>query len=249
MGEAKEPASMAASLIAAAIALLPLRAWAATVLIWPIDPAIEAGRAGTELWLENRGSSDVVLQVRVLSWSQEEGREVHSEQDEVLASPPMVKVVPGVRQLVRLVMAKPEPREREGAYRVIVDEIPAVTGKPAEKQTATALRFRMRYSIPLFVAPKQSGAMATQPQLSCRLNPGGRRIRLTNTGTVHARLADAVLDSANGSVPLAQGLLGYVLPGSIMEWAVPGKATSSGTLLAKVNGNAKQVALGACMPL
>ncbi|CDO35420.1 Type I pilus usher pathway chaperone CsuC [Novosphingobium sp. KN65.2] len=251
MGEAKSPKGFAAFLVASALAVLPLRAPAATVMIWPIDPVIGEGRGGTELWLENRGAADVVLQIRVMRWTQEAGSDVHSDQDEVLASPPMVKVGPGVRQLVRLVAGEPLPRDRERAYRVIVDEIPAVADRPEEMQTATALRFRMRYSIPLFLAPekgkdKREPAM---PQVSCRLIDQGRTVQLANSGSMHARLADAVLDAGQETVPIAPGLLGYVLAGSTMEWAVPGKPATTGALRAKVNGDAKQVALGACKPI
>jgi len=250
MGEARSPEDVTALLIAVVLAVLPLRALAATVLIWPIDPVIVEGRAGTELWLENRGAADVVLQIRVMHWTQEARSDVHSEQDEVLASPPMVKVGPGVRQLVRLVLGEPLPRDREAAYRVIVDEIPAVTDRPEQTRTATALRFRMRYSIPLFVAPDQNKNKrdSAAPQLSCKLVDRGRTVRLINAGPVHARLADVDLDTGKSTVSIGPGLLGYVLAGSTMEWAVPGNPVTSGTLRAKVNGHAKQVALGACMP-
>lgn len=39
---------------------------ASSVLVWPIFQTIESHEKGSELWLENRGSSPVNLQLRVL---------------------------------------------------------------------------------------------------------------------------------------------------------------------------------------
>ncbi|MBF4190273.1 molecular chaperone, partial [Serratia ureilytica] len=43
---------------------------AASILIWPIDPVIEDNQQATALWLENRDSKPVYMQIRVLGWQQ-----------------------------------------------------------------------------------------------------------------------------------------------------------------------------------
>ncbi|KHL74626.1 molecular chaperone, partial [Pseudomonas putida] len=45
------------------LASLPVGA-ATSVLIWPIDPVLEADQKAGALWLENRGSAPASLQVR-----------------------------------------------------------------------------------------------------------------------------------------------------------------------------------------
>ena len=47
------------------LASLPAGA-ATSVLIWPIDPVLEADQKAGALWLENRGTEPANLQVRVI---------------------------------------------------------------------------------------------------------------------------------------------------------------------------------------
>lgn len=244
------------SITAAALAVvlqlstLPASANAATVRIWPIDPAIEASSKGTVVWLENRGGSDTVLQIRVMRWSQDGGSDVHAEQDEIQASPPMVRIAPGVRQMVRLVDSGRRPRQGEQAYRILVDEVPAVTREQRDTPVASAIRFRMRYSVPLFVAGKDVPAKTqwSSPaavSLSCTISPDGKAVTVRNHGPIHARLADAAFGPEGSRTPLAQGLLGYVLADSGMTWSAPSDLHADGILQATVNGR-KQVTIGAC---
>lgn len=38
---------------------------ASSVLIWPIDPVLEADQQASALWLENRGTETANLQIRI----------------------------------------------------------------------------------------------------------------------------------------------------------------------------------------
>ncbi|SUI68229.1 Uncharacterised protein [Serratia marcescens] len=59
---------------------------AASILIWPIDPVIEDQQQATALWLENRDSKPVYMQIRVLGWQQTAGKDDYSNQSDVIAS-------------------------------------------------------------------------------------------------------------------------------------------------------------------
>lgn len=231
---------------------LPQPAVAASVLIWPLNPIIEPGRNGAVLWLENRGQSDVVLQIRVMRWSQEQGGDLYSAQEEVLASPPMVRIVPKARQLVRLVLADAYTRQGEQAFRVIVDEIPTSMDNGGEAGGGAKLQFRMRYAIPLFVYDQTFGsgrkpaAALEGGVLSCTFNAARRSISISNGGNMHARLTNVVFEDDQISRPLSPGLLGYVLPGSKMEWPLPDGFKARGTLKAIVNDSEKQVTFDTC---
>ena len=91
---------------AALLALLlggPAQA-ASVVLIWPINPAIEADQLATALWLENRGKQPVTLQVRVLGWSQADFQDVYRNQQAVIPQPALRQGragPPATGQLVR----------------------------------------------------------------------------------------------------------------------------------------------------
>ncbi|PZP24262.1 fimbrial biogenesis chaperone [Pseudomonas kuykendallii] len=228
---------------------------ATSVLIWPINPVIEGEGSGVALWLENRGDAPVKLQTRVLDWKQQGFADQLGAQQGVVASPPIISVEPGKRQLIRLIRRQPAPPGVEQAYRVLVDELIPEGGSQGDK---AGVQFQMRYSVPLFVygaglaAPKDGAAIADDKAAAVALSyrvesEGGRRwLRLHNAGSVHARLSEVRLVQGGKAVPVAEGLLGYVLPGADMRWLMP-EAVQSGafTLEARVNERSDPQTIGA----
>ncbi|VVQ12193.1 molecular chaperone [Pseudomonas fluorescens] len=223
---------------------------ASSVLIWPIDPVLEADQQASALWLENRGSETANLQIRVFGWSQSGFAEQYQNQRDVIGSPPVAKIEPGQKQLVRLTRTKDVPPGQELAYRIIIDEIPSAQPATADGgKTAAAIRFQMRYSVPLFAYgaglwSKEDSTRARDPkgvglpQLSWRTVAvdGKPYVEVRNQGAVHARLTDVTIKQAGQSKPLAEGLLGYVLPGAVMRWPAPTPLTNDSALQVRVNG-------------
>jgi fimbrial chaperone protein len=223
---------------------------ASSVLIWPIDPVLEADQQASALWLENRGDETANLQIRVFAWSQSGFDDQYQNQRDVIGSPPVAKIEPGQKQLVRLTRTKDVPPGQELAYRIIIDEIPSARPPTTEEgKTAAAIRFQMRYSVPLFAYgaglwgkedttrqrdPKGIGL----PDLSWRtVTVDGRPyVEVRNQGAVHARLTDVALKQGGQTKPLVAGLLGYVLPGAIMRWPAPGPVAGEPALQVRVNG-------------
>lgn len=217
------------SLIAAVLLLLsPVAALAAnSVLIWPIDPKIPAEDKAAELWLENRGDATTLMQVRVFGWQQQNGQEQFQTQQNVVASPPLVRIEPGQRQLVRLIKQAPLPASAENAYRVLLDEIPT---PQAHGDNQAGLNLQMRYSVPLFAYGDGLTPEAAKPQLSWRIAQvaGKSTLEVTNRGPGHARLSNVYLNDRR----VAEGLFGYVLPNSTQQWPLPFAAGNSGELRA-----------------
>ncbi|ROO07924.1 molecular chaperone [Pseudomonas fluorescens] len=226
---------------------------ASSVLIWPIDPVLEADQQASALWLENRGSETANLQIRVFGWSQSGFAEQYQNQRDVIGSPPVAKIEPGQKQLVRLTRTKDVPPGQELAYRIIIDEIPSAQPATADGgKTAAAIRFQMRYSVPLFAYgaglwSKEDSSRARDPkgvglpQLSWRTVAvdGKPYVEVRNQGAVHARLTDVAIKQTGQSKPLAEGLLGYVLPGAVMRWPAPGPLAGESALQVRVNGAAQ----------
>jgi fimbrial chaperone protein len=226
---------------------------ASSVLIWPIDPVLEADQQASALWLENRGSETANLQIRVFGWSQSGFAEQYQNQRDVIGSPPVAKIEPGQKQLVRLTRTKDVPPGQELAYRIIIDEIPSAQPATADGgKTAAAIRFQMRYSVPLFAYgaglwSKEDSTRARDPkgvglpQLSWRTVAvdGKPYVEVRNQGAVHARLTDVAIKQAGQSKPLAEGLLGYVLPGAVMRWPAPAPLNNDSALQVRVNGAAQ----------
>lgn len=195
---------------------------ASSVLVWPIFQTIESHEKGSELWLENRGSTPVNLQLRVFAWDQKASADTYADQRDVVASPPFTTVAPGQRQLVRLMRVASVAAGIEKSYRIVIDEIPqAQPVSPADKNSA-GLKMRMRYVLPLFtygqgiVPLKNDGpAEAVRTTLRWSLSQQNNRqaLCIDNTGNQHARLSTVYWANANGKgqIPQANGLLGYVL--------------------------------------
>ncbi|MBN3787163.1 molecular chaperone [Burkholderia sp. Ac-20353] len=227
---------------------------AASVMIWPIDPVIESDQRAAALWLENRDTKPVTLQVRVLGWREEGGEDLYSEdQTRVAGSPPMTTVPPGKRQLIRLTRTADVAPGTEDAYRVLIDEIPQPDEDAAQagNQASLGVKFQMHYSIPLFVygagltanksAERPRGsAPAAQPELSWHVaQDGGKRwLVIANRGAVHARITQVVFDTQGERSDVTRGLLGYVLPGAQMRWMLPDgiRTGAHARLIATING-------------
>jgi fimbrial chaperone protein len=246
---------------AAAVAVLMIFSAAAragaSLLIWPLDPTIEAGRKAGVLWLENAGNSAVTLQIRVFAWDQQNHEDAFVDQNVIVATPPFATIEPGKKQLVRLTLTAPVAAGEERAFRILIDEIPLA--QPAE---SSGLRFQMRYSLPLFAygqglwrkeEGRQSGAMRAEPALSWTLveEGGTKYVQVRNSGRGHARLSQVrfvggirdATSAGNGDIDVATGLLGYVLPGRTMRWPVPAGELAGRQLQAQLEANARPVVL------
>jgi len=220
---------------------------AATILLWPIDPWLSAETKATELWIQNQGNSATTMQVRIVRWKQEGGYERYSAQQDVVASPPIVTIGKGSKQLIRLIKQGTVLMGVEQAYRIIVDEIPQ---PDAKADPAIGLKLQMRYSIPLFVYGQgiptiKEGAhhaLVDTKNLSWRVaQEGGQPVlEVRNQGDVHVRLSQVALEQGGQKRTIAEGLLGYVLPHSARSWPVPAGVRQPNQMSAQINARDTQ---------
>lgn len=220
---------------------------AATILLWPIDPWLSAETKATELWIQNQGNSATTMQVRIVRWKQEGGYERYSAQQDVVASPPIVTIGKGSKQLIRLIKQGTVPMGVEQAYRIIVDEIPQ---PDAKADPAIGLKLQMRYSIPLFVYGQgiptiKEGAhhaLVDTKNLSWRVAQDGGQpvLEVRNQGDVHVRLSQVALEQGGQKRTIAEGLLGYVLPHSARSWPVPAGVRQPNQMSAQINARDTQ---------
>jgi fimbrial chaperone protein len=165
--------------------------------------------------IRNTGDKPIDVQTRVMRWTQEAGKESLDEAEDVVASPPMTTLRPGANYAVRVVRTAKSGLSGEEAYRVLVDQLPDANGT-----RGTVVALVMRHSIPVFLSDGQGGAPKVSWQVGAR---NGRMVlRATNTGTRRLRLAQVSVKLNDGrKISFGNGLLGYVLAGSSMEWVSP----------------------------
>lgn len=225
---ASQPGRLAA--LALTLCALPAPVLASGLQVEPVTVTLRE-RSGI-IWLTNSGSEPIQAQVRTYRWSQGPQGETLDPSEDLIASPPMVRIPAGGRQVVRLVSSG--AASCEDTYRLKIDELPGQT--PA----TSGLRYVLHYSVPVFVTRRECAQAA--PNLSWRLVPASRGIQLQveNSGTAHAQLAQASFVKRDGHrIELSPGLMGYVLPGSRMDFTLappPEAFDGGGTLELLVNG-------------
>lgn len=166
----------------------------------------------SSLTLDNRGTDEISLQVRIFEWSQIDGEDQLTPAADVVASPPAVRIPAGGSQTIRVARTGGSAVEGERSYRLWIDELPQAA-PPA--QSGGRVDVRMRYDLPLFF--RDRGA---EPQLSWRAYRSGDAlvVEAENRGSGRARIQGLRIEGAGGELSFGAGLNGYVLPGAAQRW-------------------------------
>lgn len=191
------------------------RSLAAQLRVEPVLLELNAPAAAGSLTLRNDEAVDVVVQTRVLRWSQAGGKESLEPTTDVVASPPTVKLAPGADYVVRVVRVSKRPVRAEESYRVVVDQLPNV-----RRQQARAINLLIRHSIPVFFRNPQ----LSPSSVSWSLGYEGDKLVVvaSNSGDERLRIASLRLrDAAGTTVSFGAGLVGYALGQSSMSWIAP----------------------------
>lgn len=226
----------------------------------PTSLSLAASQNADGIWLSNTGDTALHAQVRVYAWTQQAAADQLDPSRGLAISPPMLELAPGARQLVRVIRVGAPPSGNEAAYRIVVDELPldepakpvAADAAPASAASKGALKFVLRYSIPVFIAPVGDTAIA--PKLSASLHRDGAKptLEVANSGSMHVQLGNLIfVDSAGKRSELVPGLLGYVLPGQTMRWPIDVPAATfapGGSLQSRINGEASERSLAPVDP-
>ena len=179
-------------------------------------------------------------------------------------------IPPGKRQMVRLVAVHHLPVDKETAYRVLIDELPAPSESKANEmggnETGMGIRLSVRYAIPLFLyggnaLPYRPGKTVLHSAQGKPVPPAitwqtarsgnGHRLVMRNGGKGHARITAVRWGTAQsaglkeaGDISINEGLLGYVLPDSQMHWDLEQPPPENPVLRATINGEETLVPRG-----
>lgn len=199
----------------ALVAFVCVSASAATLQISPVNVEFAARQNAIGLTLTNPGDTPVYGQIRIYSWTQEDGEDKLTPTDAIAASPPILRIDGGGAQVVRLVRIVNTPPAQEQSYRMLVDELPE-PGQPVK----SGIAIRMRYSVPVFVMPLKA---PPKPDLRFTLKrvDGDWHLEAENLGGTRAQIgASTLVDTAGKPHPLTNGLLGYALAGQRRQFKV-----------------------------
>lgn len=209
--------SLPLAAFAVALALCQSAA-AASLQVQPAKVEVLAPGAASTISLRNEGNGPITVQIRMFSWTQSRGAETLTPTEAVAASPPAVRLAPGVEQVVRIVRVDGRPVAGEEAYRMIVDQLP-----DGSAPKSGAVNLLMRYSIPVFFTQPRG----SEPQVKWAISKRDGRVVVSarNLGDRHLRVSQLSLRDAKGrEISFGKGLVGYALGRSTMSWSAPAAA-------------------------
>lgn len=198
--------------------LMTAQSYAAALQVSPTTVNFKTNDKATPLWLSNTGTESLKGQVRIYQWEQHQNGESLTDTQELVASPPIVDIPPGGKQLVRLVRMNHNLINNEQSFRVIVDELP----KPDSPQQA-GINFLLRYSVPVFIEGQKSNLLSNVANVSFDVAQSGNHLLLTakNSQTTHVKLSGLRYVGLDGKqTDLYPGLMGYVLPEGQNQWNI-----------------------------
>lgn len=189
-------------------------AQSAVIAISPTRVTFDASHRSATVTVANNDSEPVVIQSVIKSWTQVDGKDVYEPTRDVLVTPPVVTILPGAEQILRLGFRRPPSPQKEDAYRLFLQEVP-----PPPKPGFNGVGVSLRVGVPIFVV--SNNKLVPKPQWGVVYLAGEHalRVALTNTGTAHLQLHEFALRALTGDANLVHQAQGaYVLSGQHREW-------------------------------
>ncbi|WOE33222.1 MULTISPECIES: molecular chaperone [unclassified Acinetobacter] len=228
-----------------AASIFMLQAHAASLQVAPILLEFLPQEKVKELWLTNTGDQSIQAQVRVNAWTQQNNQDTLTTSKNLIASPMVLSIPAGQRQLVRLMRNDKDKAEQsnEQAYRLIVDELPQ-----AQTDTQSGLQLLLKYSIPVFFKTSNTNdviqGFTSLKDMNFKYNTN--TLTIDNQSGQYKRFSQfSYIDEQGKKIPIQRGLMGYVLSGQTMQWSIPKQihVSPKGKFVAVINMDSNEQVL------
>ncbi len=201
------------ALIFGMLGQLPIVAIAGQFSVSPVRIFVTPKDRTTAVTVTNEGDVELVMQADAYAWRQTAaGEEVLTLTEDVVVSPPILKLAPRGKQVVRLAVLAPAQPGKQQTFRLIVREIPEV--KPPEP--GAQLRIAVAFSMPIFVT--QPGAAANLVCDLKQLTVSVAQANCQNNGTAYVQATEVKLVTTNtlagDEVLASDNTAVYLLPGT-----------------------------------
>ena len=184
----------------------------ASLRVSPVRVNLDEATKSATVEVMNTSNQVTSMQVEVVGWSQtEDGIDIYEPSDDLIAVPPIFRLEPGSKQVVRIGLFG-EQAATEGSFRVFFSELPQEQpGRPQVSQ----IRMRLRIGIPVFVTSLEVPNPRLEMIYSVR-NDEKLRVKFQNLGNTHVQVkwlyaledGDVIADTAGA----------YILPGTTREF-------------------------------
>lgn len=213
---------IAAFVLSLAVAVSAL---AATFSVTPVRIFMKAQDRAVAVTLNNESDQPVVLQADIYNWTQKpDGTDELVPSEDLVLSPPIVKLGPKAKQVVRLARLRPADASRQLTYRLIMREIPEVTAPKDNIQVTVALAL----SMPVFITPAPA-----KRAIVCDASRGEAdmlNVGCANNGSAYAQVREVLVKQGERVIGKFEGGA-YVLPGSRKVVPVKAENVTPGTRL------------------
>lgn len=193
--------------VAAALLLALPPAWAGLFSVSPVRIYMAPRDRAVAVTINNEGDEELVMQADLYAWKQKpDGEDDLTLTEDLILSPPIIKLAARSRQVVRLAMLRPQPSGDQQTYRLIVREVPEA--KPADK--SVQLQIALAFSMPVFITPPGAkGRLACSAE---RAAPDTARVTCVNNGNAYSQPREFILSNAAGEKLAVRDSGGYILP-------------------------------------
>lgn len=195
-----------ASVFAGVFSVTPVR-----IYMTPKDRAVA-------VTITNEGDTEVVLQADLNAWSQKpDGTDEQVPTEDLILSPPIIRLAAGARQVVRLALLKPADASRQLIYRMIMREVPEAV---ASKDKTIEVPIALALSLPVFITPPP--AKREMDCTAARSTPQALNVSCSNQGSAYAQVREISLIRGEQTLARFEGGT-YILPGARKTMSVNGQ--------------------------
>lgn len=204
-------------LAAGVLSAVPAPVQAGVFSVTPVRIYMTPRDRAVAVTITNEGDTEVVLQADLNAWSQKpDGTDEQVPTEDLILSPPIIKLAPNARQVVRLALLKPADASRQLIYRMIMREVPeAVASRDKTIQVPIALAL----SMPVFITPPPA-----KRDVTCQAARGTApsvNVTCTNSGTAYAQVREILVKRGTQVLAKFEGGT-YILPGARQVMSVKG---------------------------
>ena len=214
------PKSLGAIVLLASFFILaaPAAALAGVFSVTPVRIYMTPKDRAVAVTITNEGDSEVVLQADLNAWRQmPDGTDEQVPTDDLVLSPPIIKLAAGARQVVRLALLKPADASRQLIYRMIMREVPEAV---APKDRTIEVPIALALSLPVFITPPPA-----KREMDCtaeRSKPQALNVSCGNQGSAYAQVREISLVRGEQTLARFEGGT-YILPGARKTMSVNGQ--------------------------
>jgi fimbrial chaperone protein len=187
----------------------PISATAGSFSINPVRVFMAPRDRATAITITNEGNEPLIMNAELYAWKQDDkGEQVITITEEIMMTPPVIKIAPKSKQVVRLALLRPRPANEQLTYRIIVTEF--LEARPVTLENVQ-LPMATAFSIPIFITPR-----GVSKKVGCeivRATEGANKVVCENTGNAYSHVSKFELTTTTGDKLASQEAGGYLLAG------------------------------------